>query len=125
MGTITTGGGIAGVASKASGHSIKLVNDQDNYSLWEFYYDMTKEANTALAAAQGRGGATPANPSGNGFGQSSGIGQSNGFGQSNGIGQSNGFSLSNNNSNSNSMSGPGPTPGIGTPMGSPQTPPNQ
>jgi hypothetical protein len=125
MGTIASGGGIAGVASRASGHSIKLVNDQDNYSLWEFYYDMTKEANTALAAAQGRGGATPANPSGNGFGQSSGIGQSNGFGQSNGIGQSNGFSLSNNNSNSNSMSGPGPTPAMGASTGTPQTPPNQ
>lgn len=118
MGTISSGGGIAGVASKASGHSIKLVNDQDDYSLWEFFYDMTKEANTALAAAQGRGGVTPANPSANGFGQSN---------QSNSFGQSNGFSLSNNNSNSNSgsMSGPGPAPVMGPPLGSPQAPPNQ
>ena len=126
MGTIMSGG-IAGVASRASGHSIKLVNDQDNYSLWEFYYDMTKEANTALAAAQGRGGITPANPSANGFGQSNGLGQSNGFGQPNGFGQSNGFSLSNNNSNSNSnsMSGPGAAPATGSPMANPQASPNQ
>jgi hypothetical protein len=105
MGTISSGGGIAGVASRASGHSIKLVNDQDNYSLWEFYYDMTKEANTALAAAQGRGGATPANPSANGFGQS------------------NGFSLSNNNSNS--MANPASPPAVGQPAGNPQVTPNQ
>jgi hypothetical protein len=110
MGTINSGG-IAGVASKASGHSIKLVNDQDNYSLWEFYFDMTKEANAALAAAQNRGGATPANPS------------ANGFGQSNGSNQSSGFSLS--NSNSNSMAGPGPPPAMGPPIAEPQAPPNQ
>jgi hypothetical protein len=110
MGTINSGG-IAGVASKASGHSIKLVNDQDNYSLWEFYFDMTKEANAALAAAQNRGGATPANPS------------TNGFGQSNSPSQSSGFSLS--NSNSNSMAGPGPPPAMGPPITNPQVPPNQ
>jgi hypothetical protein len=46
-----TGGGIAGVASIAKGHSIKLVNDQDNFSLWEFYYDLTKEANAAMKNA--------------------------------------------------------------------------
>ena len=33
------GGGIAGVASRGSGHSIKNINDQFQYSLWEFYYD--------------------------------------------------------------------------------------
>jgi len=42
MGVISSGG-IAGVASKAKGHSIKLVNDQDDYSLWEFWYDPTKD----------------------------------------------------------------------------------
>ena len=36
-------GGIAGVASKAKGHTIKVVNDQTDYSLWEFYYDPTKD----------------------------------------------------------------------------------
>ncbi len=36
-------GGFAGVASKAKGHSIKVVNDQVDYSLWEFYYDPNKE----------------------------------------------------------------------------------
>jgi hypothetical protein len=49
-GTIT-GGGIAGVASIAKGHSIKLVNDQTDFSLWEFYYDLSKEANANRAAA--------------------------------------------------------------------------
>jgi hypothetical protein len=110
MGTIMSGG-IAGVASKASGHSIKLVNDQDNYSLWEFYYDMAKEANAALSAAQGASrigntmvNGTPTNPSANTFGSS------------------NGFSLS--NSNSNSMAAPGSPPAMG-PMGNPPTAPNQ
>jgi type II secretory pathway pseudopilin PulG len=37
------GGGIAGVASRAAGKSIKVVNDQDDYSLWEFVYDPTKD----------------------------------------------------------------------------------
>ncbi len=76
-------GGFAGVASKAKGHSIKVVNDQVDYSLWEFYYDPNKElrqgmpslgssfanappgaanpANRAVAAPPS--GTTPANPS--------------------------------------------------------------
>jgi hypothetical protein len=37
------GGGIAGVASHAQGPSIKKVNDQGDYSLWEFYYDPSKD----------------------------------------------------------------------------------
>jgi hypothetical protein len=36
-------GGLAGVASIAKGTSIKTVNDQTDYSLWEFYYDPTKD----------------------------------------------------------------------------------
>src|SRR4051794_11842737 len=36
-------GGIAGVASKAEGASIKSVNDQESYKLWEFVYDMSKD----------------------------------------------------------------------------------
>jgi len=115
MGTIMSGG-IAGVASKASGHSIKLVNDQDNYSLWEFYFDMRKEANAAFAAAQNLGsqmgpnGTTnSANPSSNTFGSSN-----KGFSLSNN--SSSGFSLSNNNS--------GSTPN-NTPAQNPQPFPNQ
>lgn len=44
-------GGIAGVASKAQGHSIKKVNDQSDYSLWEFYYDASKDAAQGVAGA--------------------------------------------------------------------------
>ena len=109
MGTIMSGG-IAGVASKASGHTIKLINDQDNYSLWEFYFDLRKEANAALAAAQNTGSRMgpngTANPSTNTFGSSKGFSLSNN--------SSNGFSLSNNNSN-----GSNPTSN-NTPSQSPQ-----
>jgi hypothetical protein len=51
----TIGGGVAGVASKAAGHSIKLVNDQSNYSMWEFYYDMAKEMNSAMPGGMQQG----------------------------------------------------------------------
>lgn len=111
-GTIISGG-IAGVASKASGHSIKLVNDQDNYSLWEFYYDMTKDANKALAAAQGSISRT-GNPAANS--------PTSGFGPSSTFSSSKGFSLSNSN---NSTAGPGPPPGIGQPVQNSQPGPNQ
>lgn len=37
------GGGIAGVASRAQGHSIKVMAGQSDYSFWEFYYDPTKD----------------------------------------------------------------------------------
>ncbi len=53
MGRIASGG-IAGVASIAKGHSIKTVKDQTDYSLWEFYYDPTKDV------AAGMPGAIPA-----------------------------------------------------------------
>jgi hypothetical protein len=100
-GTIMSGG-IAGVASKASGHTIKLVNDQDNYSLWEFYYDMTKEANSALAAATG-------GAQGTGNGMMNGNRGSNPSGNST-FGSSNGFSLSIGNSNGNQTGNPSPAP---------------
>ncbi len=32
-------GGIAGVASRVDSHTIKSINEQRNYSLWEFYYN--------------------------------------------------------------------------------------
>ena len=40
---LLAGGGIAGVASKAEGRGIKMVNDQSRYSLWEFYYDPSQD----------------------------------------------------------------------------------
>jgi hypothetical protein len=45
QGTITGGGGIAGVAvpDKIAGAGIKAVNDQHKYKLWEFYYDPTQD----------------------------------------------------------------------------------
>lgn len=54
MGTMSSnmGGGIAGVASKAPGKTIKVLNDQTERTLWEFVYDMQKEAQ---ANAQGAG----------------------------------------------------------------------
>ena len=96
-GTIMNGG-IAGVASKAHGHSIKLVNDQDDFSLWEFYYDMAKEANANMAAALA------------GRGQNGNVANSNGMmnspsGMSNTnspTSNSGGFSLSLGNNNSSS-----------------------
>jgi hypothetical protein len=57
LANITSGGGIAGVASKAEGHSIKAVNDQTQYPLWEFYYDPTKDAMGAMASAAQAGAA--------------------------------------------------------------------
>jgi hypothetical protein len=56
MGVITSGG-IAGVASKAEGRSIKTVNDQTEYSLWEFYYDPTKDAMRGITSALQAGAA--------------------------------------------------------------------
>ena len=51
MGVLNSGG-IAGVASLANGASIKVLNDQDDYSLWEFYYDPTKDT-SAVAGGSG------------------------------------------------------------------------
>jgi hypothetical protein len=52
-----TGGGLAGVASKAEGHTIKVINDQVDYSLWEFYYDPSKDVKQGLPGGAGMGGA--------------------------------------------------------------------
>ena len=54
----TTSPGIAGVASIAKGKTIKKINDQNELSLWEFVYDMQKEANTV---APKLGGSTTPN----------------------------------------------------------------
>jgi hypothetical protein len=55
MGVMQTGG-IAGVASLAKGSTIKTVNDQTDYSLWEFYYDPTKDTSMV-----GQSGINPMN----------------------------------------------------------------
>ncbi len=55
MGVLQSGG-IAGVASTAKGSSIKAVNDQTDYSLWEFYYDPSKDV-----AGVGQSGINPMN----------------------------------------------------------------
>jgi hypothetical protein len=52
-----TSGGLAGIASKAQGRTIKVVNDQLDYSLWEFYYDPAKDVKQALLGGTGMGGA--------------------------------------------------------------------
>lgn len=72
MGTMQGGGGIAGVASKASGESIKTVDDQSDYSLWEFYYDPTKDVRPGLPGAGQNGTVQPNSPSGSNSSFSSG-----------------------------------------------------
>jgi hypothetical protein len=67
----TMGGGIAGVASKSTGHTIKVLNDQAERSLWEFVYDMQKEAQ---ANAQGAGQAPNGNNNSGGNNINSGAG---------------------------------------------------
>jgi len=68
FGAMQGAGGMAGVASRAKGHSIKTIDDQDDYSLWEFYYDPTKDlqpglpANGQRNAAQQPGAAQVAGP---------------------------------------------------------------
>jgi len=52
----TMSGGLAGVASLAKGHAIKTVNEQTDFSLWEFYYDPTKDALKMNTGLQGAGG---------------------------------------------------------------------
>jgi hypothetical protein len=69
-------GGLAGVASRAEGKTIKTVNDQTNYSLWEFWYDPTKDTsmgqNSNLQNGNGgqnvQNGTQPGQPAANGTG---------------------------------------------------------
>jgi hypothetical protein len=59
-GTNTTLGGMfAGVASIAQGRGIKIINDQQDYSKWEFYFDPQRD--NARGSA---GGANQQNPNG-------------------------------------------------------------
>ncbi len=83
LGVMQGGGGvgIAGVASKAEGHSIKTVNDQENYSLWEFYYDPSKDAMRSAAGALAQMGG----------GQQTGTGQPSNTGFNSGTNSTSGF----------------------------------
>jgi hypothetical protein len=83
MGT-TMGGGIAGVASKSAGHTIKTVKEQTDRSLWEFVYDMQKEA-AANAPGLAGNGANGANPNGTQPAQPTSFGSSS-FNQNNNAG---------------------------------------
>lgn len=99
------GGGIAGVASKAPGHTIKLLNDQKDRSLWEFVYDMQKEAQANAAGALGNPANGTPGTTNNNNGNSNNSGNSNSSFTIGSFGQSN----SNGNTNQNSLS-PSPPP---------------
>jgi hypothetical protein len=59
------GGGIAGVASMAPGHSIKVWRNQTDYSLWEFAYDPAEDLLLGLVQLQnGSGGGLNINGTG-------------------------------------------------------------
>ncbi len=118
-------GGLAGVASKANGHTIKTVNDQTNYDLWEFWYDPTKDTSMGSGsnAQNGAGGQNvqngtalgqPAN--GNGFGTSSGFGSNSNTNNSNSNSSTSGFGQS---------TSPSPTTGSGSNTTNSTTPTNQ
>jgi uncharacterized membrane protein YgcG len=92
------GGGIAGVATKYKGPSIKIYDDRQKYQEWEFVYDPRKEAMKQVQGGQGQGtspGIQPGSGTQSGFGQTgtqSGFGQTgtqSGFGQT---GSQSGFS---------------------------------
>jgi len=74
MGGTQVGGGIAGVASEATGPSIKIYNERKKYNEWEFVYDKAKDR--GLAGVQGNGGApgTQASQMGSMPGQQPGMG---------------------------------------------------
>lgn len=109
MGTMQGGGGIAGVASKASGESIKTVDDQSDYSLWEFYYDPTKDVRPGLAGGGQNGTVQSNGPSGV---QTTSPGSVSSGPASSGSGiQTNSFSLGNSSFGSESSSPSGTTPG--------------
>jgi hypothetical protein len=99
----TAGAGIAGVATKYKGPSIKVYEDRKKYQEWEFVYDLNKERMKQMAAAQGamNPGNTGATQTGFGQNNQTGFGQNNqtGFGQNNqsGFGQNNQSGFGQNN----------------------------
>jgi len=58
-GSVTIGGGMAGVASKAAGEGVKVYNDHTLYEEWEFIFDPAKVKQIPNPNATGAGG-TPA-----------------------------------------------------------------
>lgn len=64
-------GGIAGVASNAKGPSIKEINDQTDYSRWEFYYDPTKDLAPGMNGAMQMGARQSGTTNQSGFGSNS------------------------------------------------------
>jgi hypothetical protein len=87
------GGGIAGVATKFKGPSIKIYAERQKYQEWEFVYDPQKEA-MKLAGGLGQPqqvtGNQPGGPLQSGSGQSgsqSGLTPQSGFGSQSGFGQ--------------------------------------
>ena len=50
-----SGGSFAGVASKAKGATIKKINEQTDYSLWEFWYDPTKDTSMGVLGSTQNG----------------------------------------------------------------------
>ena len=116
-GVMQGGGGIAGIASKASGQSIKTVDDQSDYSLWEFYYDPSKDVQPGLAGS-GQSAVTPP-------GTNPGVQNSSAAPASNGT-PSNSFSLGSGfGSEGSTQSGntPGNAISAGRATGSAQNPP--
>jgi type II secretory pathway pseudopilin PulG len=88
------GGGIAGVASNATGSGIKRYNERSKYKEWEFVFDYRKPAKGAQKGVTGIG-AVPGGPgtgAGTGFGNPAGGGGTPGFGGSGGRQPSSGFS---------------------------------
>jgi hypothetical protein len=111
------GGGIAGVASKAPGKTIKLVNDQTKYALWEFYYDLAKEQSVTMP------GAVQPNANGTQNG-ANGLNNSNNSNSAFGSGSSFGGSNSAFGSNQNANGQSGSSTGIGSQFPSPPPSPN-
>lgn len=87
---------LAGVASKADGLSIKAINDQEKYQLWEFFYDPTKDPMRGAAGVAGGGTNNAGNNNANRT-QSAGQGTG-GFGGFNSTGIGAGNRSSGNNS---------------------------
>jgi hypothetical protein len=70
MNPSNVGAGIAGVASTAAGKTIKIFNDQSDRSLWEFVYDMQKDAAANAPGLGNNNGNTNTNTNPQGTGNS-------------------------------------------------------
>lgn len=76
-------GGLAGVASKAKGRTVKKFGDQRDYSLWEFFYDPNQDTSMRASGASGPAGGAVNNPSQNANGASQNGTSNASFGTSN------------------------------------------